>query len=432
MFLYNLFMKIMEGVVNMDLANVISNNIQQLLDMNKASISEISTYLEISRQTMTNYLKGVSVIDSVQLAKIADFFDVPIETFFSCNKEENANTLIFRTALNYSEAVNNIQDHIFSCINEYMSLAKTANKQTCYFPEQYNLTLNTSNEQIDINFECNNFFDTKLRLNSDLQYKIAQIANEQRQLLNLGDKGAISLIQALTQRGINVIFTDLGDTDISGLSLCNESKGCFIFVNSNENFTVERQLFTVAHEYGHILLHRPIYKRKIQQQNSSKYNILDAMADCFAGYLLCPETILSQYATTLQPIKNNINSIYRIIVPLKLKLQISFQSLLLSLRNYGYITQSVVSEYFRAIEISGNKKKEPNPIANNPDLYNSYLYASINPIVELIHTLYIDGILTMEEALGKLYFFNVKQGIIDNLTNEWASTNTDFLSLMQE
>lgn len=42
------------------------------------------------------------------------------------------------------------------------------------------------------------------------------------------------------------------------------------FVNCNASITLERIIFTVFHEYGHILLHRPVYKRKFENCNYEK------------------------------------------------------------------------------------------------------------------------------------------------------------------
>lgn len=53
----------------MEIVQVIAQNIQDLLDKHKISVSELSGYLGISRQTLTNYLKTTSTIDSVSWLK---------------------------------------------------------------------------------------------------------------------------------------------------------------------------------------------------------------------------------------------------------------------------------------------------------------------------------------------------------------------------
>ena len=404
----------------MALANIIATNIQNLLDEHKISVAKLSEYLDVSRQTMTNYLKATSVIDSVQLAKTAEFFNVPIEELFVDNSQSKSSTMLFRTALNYSVAIDTIQNDVYNYLKNYLFVANNSNKQTCYFPEQYNLSVSSTGASYDINFECQNFFDSKLKLDEKLKDDIKQIAIEQRQLLDLGDKGAISLISALSRRGINIIFFDMGDSDISGLSICDDVKGCFIFVNSNNSMTIERQLFTIAHEYGHIIMHRPIYKRKLYQEENSRTNFLDLMANYFAVQLLCPESMLAQYINLISPIKNDLNAIYRLLLRLKIKFQVSLQSLLMAFKNIGCIPQQVVSQYFRIIELNGTSKQEPNSIREIEELHNLFLYEKTAAINEMIHDIYNKEIVDSSRAKNLLSLFgNNENDKVNKLIKEW-------------
>lgn len=136
--------------------------------------------------------------------------------------------------------------------------------------EQYNLFTEYKGEVIDINFSVTDAFAAMRKIEPSLKREIWQIADYHRQLFGMGDKGAIDLIPALTARGVNVVFLDLGSSEISGLSICDESYGSFIFVNSNSSVTYERQLFTIAHKYGHILLHRSVFRQRAAQDDFEK------------------------------------------------------------------------------------------------------------------------------------------------------------------
>lgn len=411
----------------MELANIIATNIQNLLDEHNVSVSEISTILGISRQTMTNYLKAASIIDSVQLAKIADHFNVSILELYTDNTQKQKPNMIFRTALNYSNTLDQIETQINDYLKKYISLAQSCNKSLRYFPEQYNLILNAQTRPLDINYECQNYFDSRLKIDNALDSEILKIANDQRVVLGMGDKGAISLIAALSRRGINVIFTDLGNTDIFGLSICDDTIGCFIFVNANNKISIERQLFTLAHEYGHILMHRPIYKRVLNCNSNitTTTNLLDKMADCFAGYLLAPDNMLSIYSSVLSPIRNDLNSIYRFLIPLKFKFQISLQSLLIAFRKFGYISPSVVNDYFRIINMNNSYKEEPNPISEQTELANSFYRECNAAIIDMIHTLYTSKKISITHAKEYLITLTTQsKEDIDNLFNNWDKVNS--------
>ena len=311
-------------------------------------------------------------------------------------------------------------------MEEYAQIAQINNKPLCYFPEQYNLTLNLQNQQIDINYECQNYFDPKLKIDSALDSEILRIANEQRAILNLGDKGALSLISALTKRGINVIFYDLGNDEVFGLSICDDIKGCYIFVNSNPKISVERQLFTLAHEYGHILMHRPVFKRKLQQnfESSASSNLLDKMADRFAGYLLSPDYMLAPYSNQLAPIRTDLNAVCRLLIPLKLKFQVSLFSLLISFKKFGYISPIVVNEYSRFIKIHNMDKKEINPISDHPELMDTFKRETAYAITEMIHTMYDNQKISISESKKRLKFFsNYSEDEIEKITDGWKNVN---------
>ena len=62
----------------MELTKIIAENITRLLEENNLTQGELSNYLDISRQTLSNYLKGTSTIDSVRLVRTAHFFNLPV------------------------------------------------------------------------------------------------------------------------------------------------------------------------------------------------------------------------------------------------------------------------------------------------------------------------------------------------------------------
>ena len=63
----------------MNIEKIIGNNIQQKMNETNVSLTDLAQHIDVTRQTMTNYLKGTSIIDSVKLMKI--LFDV-IRRFF--------------------------------------------------------------------------------------------------------------------------------------------------------------------------------------------------------------------------------------------------------------------------------------------------------------------------------------------------------------
>lgn len=378
----------------MEIARKIAANVQALLDNNNVSITDISNYLEVSRQTMTNYLKASSTLDSVQLVKLADYFNVPVSELIKDNDTDASQpAMLFRSAVHYDEAVSQIETLIRNYWQEYLHLAKETGSNICFLPEQYNLSVDTGGTVVDINFECKDFFSSKLKIDDTLRNDIWQIADTQRRLLGIEGKGAIDLIPALTSRGINVLFLDMQTTDIFGLSICDEEKGCFIFVNTNSNITIERQLFTIAHEYGHCVLHRPIFRRKIPKESGkqSKTSILDAMADEFAGRLLCNPSDLALYKEQFNTTHEDIASIIQIAMPIKKRLQISLQSLMMGLKKYGFISAHTLNDFYALLRRTGSTTNEPASISSDFFLINRYEAEKRAQILHMLRILYRRG-----------------------------------------
>ncbi|MCD4781545.1 MAG: ImmA/IrrE family metallo-endopeptidase [Candidatus Omnitrophica bacterium] len=112
-----------------------------------------------------------------------------------------------------------------------------------------------------------------------------EIAQNARELLGLKKDEPINDICGLVENAgikIQLIVSELDK--FFGLSAFGP-KGCpAVIVNVSDNITVERQIFTVAHELGHILLHKNSYNPDEIREPS----VEEKEADEFAGYFLMP------------------------------------------------------------------------------------------------------------------------------------------------
>ncbi|MBI3927813.1 MAG: ImmA/IrrE family metallo-endopeptidase [Armatimonadetes bacterium] len=57
---------------------------------------------------------------------------------------------------------------------------------------------------------------------------------------------------------------------------------------------MERRIFTAAHELGHLLLHKDAYQLDQAQEVKQE----EVEANCFAGYFLMPEEVISKDGAT--------------------------------------------------------------------------------------------------------------------------------------
>lgn len=70
---------------------------------------------------------------------------------------------------------------------------------------------------------------------------------------------------------------------------------CPLVKKIRERISIERQIFTTAHELGHLLIHLANYDGKAHSEDKA----LEREADLFAGYFLMPEQGFDFYACRL-------------------------------------------------------------------------------------------------------------------------------------
>ncbi|MDD3643827.1 MAG: XRE family transcriptional regulator [Candidatus Krumholzibacteria bacterium] len=106
-----------------------------------------------------------------------------------------------------------------------------------------------------------------------------------RSALGLGPEDCINDISGLFERaGIKILMLESSLRTFFGLSVGREDGGPAIAVNSARSIPVERQIFTAAHELGHLLLHKESYVSDQVVEDPGQ----ERQADIFAGHFLMP------------------------------------------------------------------------------------------------------------------------------------------------
>ena len=356
----------------MELENVVAVNIQRLMEKNHLTQNELGDYLHLSRQTISKYLKGKTTFNTVQLIKLAHLFRVPIEQLLADGKGSDVKVYYRPTNLD-GQFSSDKKDYIRAYIKKYVEISERVGDYSTFTPEQYDLYASIKGEKININRELGNSISQKEALDDRIIEEILAIADEQRLILALNDIASIALIPALEKKGIRVVFLDFECSDISGASVCSDTYGCFIFVNSNEAITIERQLYTVAHEYGHILLHRSLYNSEYVDISNKYYtDYLDHMANKFASRLVLPPALYYKYTSELSKGANDLKLILPVAMQIKQQVRLSLQSVMLNLRDNGYITKAVVDEYYDLLDALGARSVEPAPIKDEKDVLDEF------------------------------------------------------------
>lgn len=120
-----------------------------------------------------------------------------------------------------------------------------------------------------------------------------QAATRTRRALNLSPGELIRDVCGLLEdHGVKVISRAVASEGFFGLSVGESDGGPAVVVNTWDRVSVERWIFTAAHELGHLLLHLDAYDVAKRDEDSTE----EDEADVFASHLLMPdEVFLSEW-----------------------------------------------------------------------------------------------------------------------------------------
>lgn len=120
----------------------------------------------------------------------------------------------------------------------------------------------------------------------DAQLKPVELAFQARKALKLQAKEAIRDICGLLEdKGVKVLLLKKATDAFFGLSVAPGNGGPAVVVNTWDRISVERWIFTAAHELGHILLHKDAYDRSKADEEERE----EREADRFASHFLMPD-----------------------------------------------------------------------------------------------------------------------------------------------
>ena len=115
-------------------------------------------------------------------------------------------------------------------------------------------------------------------------------ADDVRQKLGLGPKDAVRDICGLLEAaGIKLLRVRVATDTFFGLSVAPGEGGPAIIVNTWERISVERWIFTAAHELGHLVLHGDDF----DPDQEAETKAAEAEANVFAAHFLMPEPVFA-------------------------------------------------------------------------------------------------------------------------------------------
>jgi Zn-dependent peptidase ImmA (M78 family)/DNA-binding XRE family transcriptional regulator len=153
------------------------------------------------------------------------------------------------------------------------------------------------------------------------------VAELVRERLELGDDPILDISGLLEDKvGIKVLWLEMASDGFFGMSVADDGPGPAIIVNSWDRISVERQIFTAAHELGHLLLHRDEFNPDEVAEDVDA----EREADRFAAYLLLPEP---RFIKEWQEVRGL--SLFDAVMKIKRIFRVSYRTVLHRLDEHG-------------------------------------------------------------------------------------------------
>lgn len=139
----------------------------------------------------------------------------------------------------------------------------------------------------DVNLPSRDYTDPEKITDEDIE----KAASECRDLWRLGRSAIQDLALAVEGAGVIVVREETGIAQIEGLSAWSEALGRPLILLSADKNNGYRSRFDLAHEVGHLILHRHIQRTT----DNARHKMMEAQAHRFAGAFLLPaETFASE------------------------------------------------------------------------------------------------------------------------------------------
>jgi Zn-dependent peptidase ImmA (M78 family)/DNA-binding XRE family transcriptional regulator len=187
-----------------------------------------------------------------------------------------------------------------------------------------------------------------------------------REAMGLDAKAPIRDICGLLEdHGVKVLLLDKKSDAFFGLSVAEEDGGPAVVVNRWERISVERWIFTAAHELAHLLLHQGEYIR----DESEEPERAEREADAFASQFLMPEAAFASEweETNGHPLLDRVMKVKRIF-------RVSYKTVLYRLVETDRFPRDVwrifQRQHARRFGKTVSKADEPNPLAASEFSWN--------------------------------------------------------------
>lgn len=329
------------------------------------SITELAELTGISKQTLSAYENNKRALTPENKMKLMQALDFPVEFFDKGMIAKVDNQTVFFRALKSTieKDRQSIAESLLYITYVYEVLESYVN-----FP-----VFNIPNNLLEK-------YDFKAEDNFNV---IEDIAMYLRQFWDIGDRPINNIQDLLERNGIFIIKNYSKNEKIDAFSTSVKvNNGSIVhFIDVLETKSQSRINFDIAHELGHIILHKGLKK----EQYSAYFNKIEKDANRFASAFLMPESNAYDKLCNLIAFKP------RFFIPVANYFNVSIQAAVHRAKDLNIIDDYTYSSLYRTISANGWRKHEP--IDRPGVIHETLLQAAIKLLFEhkvLTQSLFIE------------------------------------------
>ena len=304
-----------------------------------------SKLVEVTQGAYSKIEQGFMEVDGVKINRFSDILKVPVDFFYLEEKMFPPATPLHRSR---SAVSKNLVDKIEAIAN-LMRI-------------QVNILLESIDDfKVTIPKIDNSFMSPE------------EIANNIRSILHIPYGPIDNMIDIIENCGIFVVELDFETEKIDGFSMFGTRVQPIIFIN--RSFPADRKRFTLAHEFGHLIMHDNV--------NYNEFNNIEDEANRFASEFLMPSNEIKSQLSNLNIAK---------LVNLKRIWKVSMAAILHKAGDLKTITQNQSKYLWIQMSKKGYRRKEPVVIEEEKsslineliEFYKEDLNYSVNDLLSLL------------------------------------------------
>ncbi len=288
-----------------------------------AALSELTS---VTRSALSQYERGEQTPSPLVLHEIASALNLPPQHF--CVDMEQVSAPVFYRSFASAQKRSRVRaerklEWVNEIVAELATMVEFPKPQLPCLPETRDPLLLTMDE-------------------------IDDLATETRRAWGLGDGPISNLVRLAENKGVLVVRQFLDSDRLDAFSYWQDQSQNPVVVLSTDKDCAVRSRYDLAHEVGHLILHRSIEQRQLK--NKDDFKLIEAQANRFAGAFLLPAKTFLRELLAL-----NLDA----FLALKSRWQSSVALMVKRSSDLGAINEDASTRLWKNIGRRGWRKREP-------------------------------------------------------------------------